>query len=97
MSDAIDRARSRLDQFRNAPDKHASYAAKVLLKFKLLEFQQIKLADFLDWGHATQYLQMLSNKYAEGKSFDAWFFSLCKSLEKSGACTIVDEQIININ
>jgi glyoxylase-like metal-dependent hydrolase (beta-lactamase superfamily II) len=97
VSDAIDRARSRLDQFRNAPDKHASYAAKVLLKFKLLEFQQIKLADFLHWGHATQYLQMLSDKYAEGKSFDAWFFSLCKSLEKNGACTIIDEQIININ
>lgn len=97
VSDAIDRARSRLHQFRNAPDKHASYAAKVLLKFKLLEFQRIRLEDFLIWGDATQYLGMLFEKYAEGKSFDAWFFDLCKSLEKSDACTIVDEYIININ
>lgn len=97
VSDAIVRARSRLNQFRQSPDKHASYAAKVLLKFKLLEFQKIKLADFLQWGHATQYLKMLSDTYAEGKSFDAWFLDLCKSLEKSGACTMVNEHIINLN
>jgi glyoxylase-like metal-dependent hydrolase (beta-lactamase superfamily II) len=50
VADAIARARSRLDQFRKTPDKHASYAAKVLLKFKLLEFQQVKLSEFLLWG-----------------------------------------------
>jgi len=97
VSDAIIRARSRLDQFRKAPDKHANYAAKVLLKFKLLEFQKIKLIDFVQWGHATQYLTMLFGKYAEGKSFDTWFFELCKSLENSGACAMDDEDIININ
>ncbi len=97
VSDAIARARSRLDQFRRAPDKHASYAAKVLLKFKLLELQRVRLVDFLIWGDGTQYLKILFDKYIESKSFDAWFFELFKSLEKSGACTMVDEYIININ
>ena len=97
VTGAIARARSRLNQFRKDPDKHASYAAKVLLKFKLLEFQKIKLSEFQLWGGTTQYLKMLSDKYAKGKSFDAWFFDLCKSLEKSGACTLDGEYIININ
>ena len=97
VSDALIRARSRLDQFRKSPEKHASYGAKVLLKFKLLEFQKIKLADFLIWGQATEYLNLLSANYGQGESFDSWFFDLCKSLEKSRACAIDDEYIININ
>jgi glyoxylase-like metal-dependent hydrolase (beta-lactamase superfamily II) len=97
VSDAITRARSRLDQFRKSPEKHASYAAKVLLKFKLLEFQKIEFSEFLRWGHTTQYLKLLFNNYATGVSFDAWFFDLCKSLEKSGACAVDSQHIINTN
>jgi len=41
VSDAIDRARSRLDQFVRHPEKHQTYAIKVLLKFKLMEFQSL--------------------------------------------------------
>jgi len=47
VSDAIDRARSRLDQFVRHPEKHQTYAIKVLLKFKLMEFQSLPLSDFL--------------------------------------------------
>ncbi len=95
--DALARARSRLKQFRQSPEKHASYAAKVLLKFKLLELQKIKRSEFLLWGDSAQYLKLLSAKYAKGQSFDAWFIDLCKSLEKSNACKMDDEYIININ
>jgi glyoxylase-like metal-dependent hydrolase (beta-lactamase superfamily II) len=97
VSAAIDRARSRLNQFRKSPTKHAAYAAKVLLKFKLLEFQKIKFTDFLEWGHGAEYLKLLSAEYAKNVSFDAWFFDLCKSLEKIAACAIDDEYIINVN
>lgn len=95
VSDAIGRARSRLAQFRQSPEKHASYAAKVLLKFKLLEFQKIQFKAFLNWGDSTQYLKLLFARYAKGQTFEAWFFDLCKSLEKSGACNMVDEHILN--
>mgnify|MGYP000166736100 FL=1 len=94
---ALRRARSRLNQFRSEPEKHANYAAKVLLKFKLLEFQKINQAEFLAWAEATQFLQILFANYAKGQSFEAWFFDFCTSLEKSGACSIDDEYIININ
>lgn len=95
--DAIARARSRLNQFRKWPDKHASYAAKVLLKFKLLEFQKMELSEFLNWGNSAQYLKLLYSRCVDVQSFDTWFFDLCKRLEKSDACVINDGYIININ
>jgi glyoxylase-like metal-dependent hydrolase (beta-lactamase superfamily II) len=52
---ALDGARKRLDGFVRNPAKHALYAAKVLLKYKLLEWQQIALADLLAWARATPY------------------------------------------
>lgn len=97
VSGAINRARSRLDQFRQSPEMHAAYAAKVLLKFKLLEFQKVNFSEFLQWGRGAEYLTLLFAKYEKKVSFDAWFFALCKSLEKSAACATDDEYIININ
>ena len=38
---ALQTARSKLDGFARAPHRHLRYGAKVLLKFKLLEFGQI--------------------------------------------------------
>ena len=94
---AIARARSRLEQFRKSPQKHASYAAKVLLKFKLLELQKVKLGDFLVWADSVEYLKLLYAPHANGVSYNAWFIDLCKSLEKSGACILDDAHIINTN
>lgn len=94
---ALSRARSRLSQFRNHPDKHASYAAKVLLKFKLLEFQKISKTDFLLWAESVAYLNLLFEKYATTQNFDAWLIDLYQSLAKSGACAIDGELIINTN
>jgi glyoxylase-like metal-dependent hydrolase (beta-lactamase superfamily II) len=94
---AIARANSRLTQFRNDPDKHASYGAKVLLKFKLLEVQKMSMNDFLDWAKATEYLNMLFAKYSNTKTFEIWFNDLCQSLVKSKACLIEGEHISNIN
>lgn len=97
VSGAIARARSRLKQFRNSPDKHASYAAKVLLKFKLLELQTCTLSEFMRWAKDASYLNLLHSKYSSGLSIEHWLHDLCKSLEKSGACTIDNGHIINVN
>lgn len=95
ISGALARARTRLTQFRKAPAKHATYAAKVLLKFKLLELQKIKLQEFLVWGVSTRYLKQLHAQHAAHQSFETWFIEMCKSLEKSGACSIDNTHIIN--
>jgi glyoxylase-like metal-dependent hydrolase (beta-lactamase superfamily II) len=97
VENAIGRARSRLSQFRSSPDKHASYAAKVLLKFKLLELQKCSLSEFISWAQHVAYLNKLHAQYSSGVSLEQWLSELCKSLDKSGACSIDDEYIININ
>lgn len=56
---ALDFARARLAAFVAAPQKHLSHAARVLLKFKLLDAQQLTRADLLAWAQATPYLQRL--------------------------------------
>lgn len=93
---ALTRAKSRLTQFRSFPDKHASYAAKVLIKFKLLELQKYKFTQFMKWANSTPYLQVLHAQYFQIESFEAWGLNLCRSLEKVGACALVGDEIINL-
>jgi len=92
---ALARARSRLNQFRTSPGQHASYAAKVLIKFKLLEFQRVSTMDFLNWAKSVTYLGLLHHTYCEELSFESWFSDMCTSLEKSKACLIRDGYISN--
>jgi hypothetical protein len=71
--------------YQAAPEKHALYAAKVLLKFKLLEFQQVDLNAFTTWAQSSSYLHDLHQQYADHMTFPNWMESLCDSLIKSGA------------
>jgi hypothetical protein len=50
---ALQRARRRLDGFRADPARHARHAAKVLVKYHLMEERQQPWADFLHWFAAT--------------------------------------------
>lgn len=92
---AITRARTRLAQFRSAPEKHANYASKVLLKFKLLELQHVDLNNFLDWADRVTYLHLLHKKYAGNTDYRDWILILCQELEKSGVCQLTQGSIVN--
>ena len=95
LDSALARARSKLSRFVDAPEQHASYAAKVLLKFKLLEFQKISLHAFTEWAASASYLHLLHVRYAKHESFEGWLHYLCGSMQKSGACKFEDEFILN--
>lgn len=92
---ALQRARSKLENFVQHPSKHAQYAAKVLLKFKLLEFQRCPLPSFLDWAAQSSYLQLLHATYGEDMSLLAWLERLCDSLMTSGAARREENDIVN--
>ena len=86
VAPALERARRRLDGFVTAPRKHALYAAKVLLKFKLLELQRIDEADLLAWAQRTPYFQTLhARHFADAGPMDAWGLLLVEDLLRSGA------------
>jgi glyoxylase-like metal-dependent hydrolase (beta-lactamase superfamily II) len=48
--DVLARARARLAHFSSRPDKHAQHAAKVLIKFKLLEKQHLPAEQLVRWA-----------------------------------------------
>ena len=82
---AIDIARRRLDGFVRDPVKHALHAAKVLLKYKLLEWQQLPLTEVQAWGMATPYFALLHARYFADVALPVWLDSLVEALVRAGA------------
>lgn len=84
---ALALARRRLDGFMREPMRHATHAAKVLLKFKLLELQQLAMPEFVAWASATPYFEMVHAKWFAGQSMEVWIQSVANDLVRSGAAT----------
>jgi glyoxylase-like metal-dependent hydrolase (beta-lactamase superfamily II) len=80
-------ARQRLESFAANPAKHARYAAKVLLKFKLLERQEISLAAMTAWAQATPYLDLVHQRFFAETLKSRWLEDLVQDLVRSGAAT----------
>lgn len=93
---ALERARSKLAMYKSQPEKHALYAAKVLLKFKLLEFQNVDVTQFTAWAQTSSYLHTLHQQYASQNAFSDWMVALCDSLVKSGAAQRDGSLLINV-
>ena len=93
---AIETARRRLDGFVRNPSKHALYAAKVLLKYKLLEWQEIRMADLTAWAQATPYFGMLRERHFGEQAEGAWLQSLVEELVRSGAAVQRGDVLHNV-
>ena len=92
---ALTSAREKLDAFRRDPRKHARHAAKVLLKFKLLELQTVGQVEFSRWIDQTPYLALVHHRFFEQVDFPAWIAGLIADLVQSGAACRQGEQILN--
>jgi glyoxylase-like metal-dependent hydrolase (beta-lactamase superfamily II) len=95
--DALARARKRLASFVNDPAKHLHYAAKVLIKFKLLEVQRMDWQALLAWANATDIVGHVHRSDSPGTSFDAWVDQLVTELMRGGAAKRVQQTILNVN
>jgi glyoxylase-like metal-dependent hydrolase (beta-lactamase superfamily II) len=93
---ALVRARSRLDAFVRDPRRHAAHAAKVLLKFKLLELQRVALTDFLEWAEKTPYLVLVHDRFRAAAGVRQWIKSLVDELERSGALRVEAGVVFNV-
>lgn len=67
IGDALRRAGSRLAKYRQHPERHAWHAAKVLLKFKLLETRHLPVAELHAWARHTSYVGLVSERYFGGR------------------------------
>jgi glyoxylase-like metal-dependent hydrolase (beta-lactamase superfamily II) len=81
---ALERARSRLQAYRANPLKHAAHAGKVLLKFKLLEVQQLHAEELERWAAATPYFGMVHGRWFAATPFKDWISQLLGELVRAG-------------
>ncbi len=88
-------ARSRLDYLANDSDRNARHGAKVLLKYRLLEWRNRDIAQVNDWIaktpaliSAAKLLNMDMNEFVQ------W---LPKALVKSGAAKLEGETLVDLN
>ena len=95
VAGAVHFARQRLEGFASNPLKHAIYAAKVLLKFKLLELQAVEIEEFCDWAKNCSYFHQLHTHFPQ-RSFTNWTYEMCESLVQSGAAQRSGNQLINL-
>jgi glyoxylase-like metal-dependent hydrolase (beta-lactamase superfamily II) len=97
VNGALQRARSRLDQFVKNPEKHRRYALKVLLKFKLLEWQSVSFNDLWVWYSKTPYLSSIEKRPAspDPHALRLSLNSLIADLAKSHALKVDGDRIID--
>lgn len=96
VKDALTRARSRLQSFVSNPVRHSAHAAKVLLKFKLLELQSVPAAALTAWAMTTPYFSMVAGRHFPGTSIDTWVSSLVDDLVRVGAASREGPLVVNI-
>lgn len=92
---ALQRARARLDGFVQNPKKHAAHAAKVLLKFKLLEWRRTSLSAFVQWAACTRYIDMLHDRHFADVPVVDWIDRLIDELVRAGAAQRDGEWVVD--
>jgi glyoxylase-like metal-dependent hydrolase (beta-lactamase superfamily II) len=97
VSSALSRARQRLVRFVQQPVSHAKHAAKVLLKFKLLELQTCTQESLWIWAQQTPYFHQLHQSFFDDAAFTEWLDSLLMELVRAQAAAVDGHIISNRN
>ena len=95
VAGSLSRARSRLQSYVQDPRRHAAHAAKVLLKFKLLELQQVSVDAFLHWAETTPYFLLVQQRFHPQAGLRGWIESLLMQLQESRTLRIEDNVVRN--
>jgi glyoxylase-like metal-dependent hydrolase (beta-lactamase superfamily II) len=88
-------ARQRLSAFTADPKRHARHAAKVLLKFKLLEQQKLSFGDFREWARRTTHFQRIRESFFASITFEDWLDQLTNELVHAAVARREGDWILN--
>jgi hypothetical protein len=78
------------------PAKHARHAAKVLIKFHLLEVQSCSTSELNRWLDQVPYVEMTHRAHFARVGMQAWRIDLLDELVSSGALSIDGALVRNI-
>ena len=94
-AEVLARSRERLEAFIKNPARHAHHAAKVLLKFKLLERQQLPYVDFLSWAAGTRYFRLIRERFFLATPMAEWVAQLTDELVLSAVARKEGAMVFN--
>jgi glyoxylase-like metal-dependent hydrolase (beta-lactamase superfamily II) len=92
---ALKRARCRLEMFVRDPIRHANYGGKVLIKYKLLDWQRCTRAQLQQWTAQTPYFHILHQRFFANQAKEQWLDSLLIDLQRADALALHDDLIAN--
>ncbi len=93
---ALQVARHRLEGFVRSPQRHLKHAAKVLVKYKLLEWGAVDRSDLVAWALATPLLVSLHRQNESASpEMVIWLDDLLADLARSGAARLEGQQVWN--
>lgn len=81
---AMARARARIEHFQQHPAQHALYAAKVLIKYQMLDVESMAHADFQHWLDHTPALRTLHRQHRPDLDWSAWLAQVLAPLYGKG-------------
>ncbi|MDP2095112.1 MAG: MBL fold metallo-hydrolase [Hydrogenophaga sp.] len=94
--DALQRARNKLEYFVKNPAKHHRHALKVLLKYKLLEWQSVEMDELIEWSFRCTYLKAaMPHQGSDREAGALWTQGLVNELAQSNALTVAGTTIRN--
>jgi glyoxylase-like metal-dependent hydrolase (beta-lactamase superfamily II) len=96
VAQSLAAARRRLEGFVQNPAKHAAHAAKVLLKFKLLELQRLPMRDFVAWAQGTPYFGLVQERWFGDVPAQRLIDQLTQELVRANAARMEGDCIVNI-
>jgi len=99
LAAALGRARSRLAGFRASPARHARHAAKVLVKYHVMEERRLPLAELVRWSAAAPLMQQVWSRFGAGPgaaaTLEGWVEGFVQELTGSGALALEGADVVD--
>jgi glyoxylase-like metal-dependent hydrolase (beta-lactamase superfamily II) len=92
---AIRRAQRRLDGLMAEPARHARHAAKVMIKFHLMELQTESLDALAAWLDRNGAVRNVHQRYGDGQPYGTWWRALLGELQANGALLVREAAVEN--
>jgi glyoxylase-like metal-dependent hydrolase (beta-lactamase superfamily II) len=92
---ALARARERVAYFADHPAQHALYAAKVMIKYQMMDAERMTRPAFRAWIDAAPLLHLLHRQYRPDLPWDEWLDHVLDSLFDKGVLKATETEIID--
>ncbi len=96
---ALARSRARLAGFRADPARHARHAAKVLVKYHVMEERRLPLGELVRWSAAAPLMRQVWSRFGAGRAgaatLEAWVEGFVRELTGAGALAVEGAEVVD--